>query len=141
MTDEGLAFVDTNVLVYRFDEDEPAKRECASAILESAAAGDVVISTQVLQEFYVVVTRKLARPVSSEDAEQIVRGFARLPIVQVDAALVLAAIGTSRRHKLSFWDALIVQAALAGGCTRLLTEDLRHGTRYESLRVENPFAA
>ena len=141
MSADDLTFLDTNVLVYLFDEEEPKKRERAWEVLEASGSEGLVLSTQVLQEFFVAVTRKLSPPLAPEDAEQIVRHLARLPMVQIDPALVLSAIGTSRRHKISLWDALIVQAALAGGCTRLLTEDLHPGTQFESLRVENPFAS
>ena len=140
MSSEGTSFLDTNVLVYLFDDDEPRKQQRAWEVFELAASGDAITSTQVLQEFYVTATRKLATPVPPEEAELVVRQLARLPIVEVDSSLVLSAIGSSRRHRISFWDALIVQAALAGGCRRLLTEDLQAGSRFETLTVENPFA-
>lgn len=84
-------------------------------------------------------TRKLRSPLSPERAEARVRDLSRLPLVQVDPSLILAAIGRSRGLGFSFWDALIVEAALAGGANRLLTEDLQHGQEIEGLRVENPF--
>jgi predicted nucleic acid-binding protein len=140
MNAEELVFLDTNVLVYLFDDDAPKKQERAWEVFDLAASGDAITSTQVLQEFYVTVTRKLATPVPAEEAERVVRQLARLPIVDVDSSIILSAIGSSRRHQLSLWDALIVQAALAGGCNRLLTEDLQPGSRFESLTVENPFA-
>lgn len=85
------------------------------------------------------VTRKLVSPLPPEVAEKRVRDFSRLPLVRVDAPLILAAIVRSQRMVLSFWDALIVEAALSAGADRLLTEDLQHGQVFESLRVENPF--
>jgi predicted nucleic acid-binding protein len=97
------------------------------------------LSTQVLQEFYVSATCKLSRPLSSERAESRVRDLSLLPLVRVDAPLILAAIARSRSLGFSFWDALILEAALAGGADRLLTEDLQHGQEVEGLRVENPF--
>jgi predicted nucleic acid-binding protein len=90
-----------------------------------------------LQEFYVNVTRKLASPLPPEVAEARVRDFSGLPLVQVDPSLILAAIARSRGF--SFWDALIVEAALTAGAGCLLTEDLQHGQEIEGLRVENPF--
>jgi predicted nucleic acid-binding protein len=102
-------------------------------------AGSAVLSTQVLQEFYVSVTRKLASPLPPEVAEARVRDFSDLPLVRVDAPLILAAIARSRSLGFSFWDALILEAALSAGAERLLTEDLQHGQEIESLRVENPF--
>jgi predicted nucleic acid-binding protein len=97
------------------------------------------VSTQILQEFYVNVTRKLAEPLPVEVAEAQVRDFSRLPLVRVDEVMILAAIERSRSMFLSFWDALVVEAALRAGARRLLTEDLQHGQRIEELVVENPF--
>jgi predicted nucleic acid-binding protein len=134
------AFFDTNVLVYLFDADAPEKRKRAGELLKrTAAEGGVVLSTQVLQEFYVATTRKLARPLSSEDAERAVRDLAAFSVIQVDPALILSGIQCGRRHELSFWDGLIVQAALQAGAEVLFTEDLQDGRRIEGLRFENPF--
>lgn len=98
-----------------------------------------MISTQVLQEFYVTVTRKLGKPLPKPEAEAAVRRLAALSVVDTDVDLVLAAVTSSRRHRISYWDALIVEAALRGECRRLLTEDLQHGRRFAGLTVENPF--
>lgn len=134
------AFFDTNVLVYLFDNSDPEKKSRAREVFEKGVAADeIVLSTQVLQEFYVNVIRKLPNPLSPEVAEERVRDFSRLPLVRVDASLILAAIARSRRMSFSFWDALILEAALKGGAGRLLTEDLQHGQEIEGLRVENPF--
>jgi predicted nucleic acid-binding protein len=95
--------------------------------------------SQVLQEFYVSVTRKLAEPLPPGVAEAQVEDFARLPLVRVDEAMILAAIERHRSTPFSFWDVLILEAALRCGADRLLTEDLRHGQKIEGLRVENPF--
>jgi predicted nucleic acid-binding protein len=132
-------FLDTNVLVYAFDGDQPAKQAAAREILYGARAGTHAVSPQVLQEFFNAVTRKLQRPVGADDALAAVKALARLTVVPADADLVLAAIELHRRHQLLLWDALIVQAALVGGCTRLLTEDLQDGFRVGTLVVENPF--
>ncbi len=134
-------FLDTNVLVYAFDNDEAAKQERAREILQDAGNADVVyvISTQVLQEFYSVVTRKLSSRLSEEDAERAVWGLAHLPVVSADTQLVLTAIALSRQHQLSLWDALILRAAEKADCSRLLTEDLQDGLQIGRVRVENPF--
>lgn len=138
---EGRTFLDTNVLVYAFDGSVPAKQSRAIEILEaSGATGRITISTQVLQEFYVTVVRKLAHPLPEADAEKAVHGFAKLRVVQIDTRSISSAIAMSRRSRISFWDALIVVSALEGGCNRLLTEDLQHGMRLGTLVVENPFA-
>lgn len=133
-------FFDTNVLVYLFDNREPRKKLRAQSVFaEESEGGRAVVSTQVLQEFYWAVTRKLASPLPEEVAGERVRDFARLPLVRVHEAIILAAIERSREMSFSFWDALIIEAALTGGADRLLTEDLQHGQKIEGLRVENPF--
>lgn len=133
-------FLDTNVLVYVFDADAPSKQERARGILVAAArSGLGVVSTQVLQEFYVAVTRKLGRPLSHADAEQAVRGLAELPVASVDTSTVLTAVGRAGGHQLSLWDALIVQTAIESGSTRLFTEDLQDGRVFDGVRIENPF--
>ncbi len=109
------SFFDTNVLVYLFDSDEPEKKaEAQRRFEEESGAGQMVLSTQVLQEFYGAVTRRLASPLPPEVAEERVRDFSMLPLVQVSAPMILAAIARSRHSDFSFWDALIVEAALAG---------------------------
>lgn len=134
------SFFDTNVLLYLFDDSVPEKKARAQEVFsEEVEAGRAVLSTQVLQEFYVNVTRKLAEPLPPEVAEAQVEDFARLPLVRVDEAMILAAIGRHRSMSFSFWDALILEAALRCGADRLLTEDLQHGQKIEGLRVENPF--
>jgi predicted nucleic acid-binding protein len=135
----GRIFVDTNIFVYAFDGNEPTKQRRSWEILKQAREEQIVVSTQVLQEFYTVVTRKLEKPLDEEQAESAVRRMVMLPVVQVDAPMVLSAIGASRTLRISFWDALIVRAAIEGDCEKLLTEDLQHDQRIDSLRVENPF--
>lgn len=134
------SFFDTNVLLYLFDNSEPQKKARAQEVLrEETAAGRVVLSTQVLQEFYVNATRKLGSPLPSEVAEERVRDLSKLPLVRTDEDMVLSAIARSRELSLSFWDALIVEAALRAGADRLFTEDLQHGQTIDGLRIENPF--
>ncbi len=133
-------FVDTNVWVYAVDAADPVKRELALAAIAPSRGRDLVVSTQVLTEFYAVVTRKLAVPVPMDDAEAMVRQLAALPVVAIDASLVVSAIAASREWQLSIWDALILRAAETAGCQRVLSEDLADGTTYGSVVVENPFA-
>jgi predicted nucleic acid-binding protein len=137
MTDR--VFVDSNVWVYAVDADEPVKQARARAVLDPSTSDTLVTSAQVLGEFYVTVTRKLARPVADDAAERMVDRMAQLPVVSIDADGVQAAIAGSRSWRLSYWDALIVVAAQSAGCSRLLTEDLAGGSTYGSVRVENPF--
>jgi predicted nucleic acid-binding protein len=108
--------------------------------LLSGQADDLVVSTQVLQEFYVVITRKLKNPLSEERAARAVRGIAKLDVVGVDVPLVLAAVDRSRAAKISLWDALIVEAASRAGCDGVLSEDLNAGQVMHGVRIENPFA-
>ncbi len=133
-------FVDTNVWVYAVDTADPDKRQRALEVTAPAPGRDLVISTQVLTEFYAVVTRKLAVPVAVDDAEAMVRQLAALPVVTIDSTLVVSAIVGSREWQISIWDALILRAAEVAGCRRVLSEDLADGTTYGSVVVENPFA-
>ena len=134
------SFIDSNVLVYLFDQDAPKKKAIAQQILQTeGSAGNIVISTQVLQEFYVTVTRKLAQPLKAATALDTVDRFAMLPLVAVDAPLILSAIRRSQKDVISFWDSLIIDSALKAGVQRLLSEDLQHGTIVDGMRIENPF--
>ncbi|MEO5576421.1 MAG: PIN domain-containing protein [Gaiellaceae bacterium] len=134
------ALVDTNVLVYSVDVGEPEKREIARALLADRAR-DLVLSAQVLSEFYVVATRKLDEPLPAAEVAAYVDALSALPIVVTDAALVRDGIRMSREARISFWDGLIVAAARAGGCETVLTEDLAAGSTIGGVRIENPFAA
>jgi len=131
-------FLDTNILIYADDLDGGDKREVARGILRDAltTAGGVV-STQVLQEFFVIATRKLG--IDAEITRRKVALVAQMDLVQVRLDLILGAIDLHRLHHLSFWDALIVKGAASAGCTRLLTEDLQDGQVIDGVRVSNPF--
>lgn len=139
MTD--AVFADTNVWLYAIDRDEPAKQATARAVLSERTGVRIVTSSQVMSEFYVNATRKLARPVSPEVAARMVEQMAKMEVVAIDAGRVRAAIDGSRAWRISYWDALIVAAAQAAGCARLLSEDLADGVTYGTVRVENPFRA
>lgn len=131
-------FVDTNVLVYAHDEDEPAKREAALALLADIGP-TMVLSAQVLAEFFVTVTRKLARPLDVATAAAQVDRLAVAASVGTDGDLVREAVELHRRHSLSVWDAMVVRAAVRGGCDVLFTEDLHHGQVLDGVEVRNPF--
>ncbi|CAN5764636.1 PIN domain-containing protein [soil metagenome] len=133
------AFVDTNVFVYAVDTADPAKQAAASELLDELK-GRVAVSAQVLNEYYVVVTRKLAHPQSTEQAERSVRSLARLPVIGIDQELVLAAVSLSRVSQLSLWDAAIVAAAHRAGCGWLYSEDLNAGQVFDDVTVVDPFA-
>lgn len=137
----GRTFLDSNVLVYSVDESpaEKPKHERAVELL-SMQPESLVVSSQVLQEFYVVATRKLKNPLSEECAARAVRGIAKLDVVGADTALVLAAVDTSRTVQVSLRDALIIEAASRAGCERVLSEDLNASQLISGVRIENPFA-
>lgn len=134
------AFVDTNVLLYAVDIAEPEKRATAAALL-AADAHDFVVSTQVLSEFYVVSTRRLAKPLSESDAAAYVDDLGSLPVVALDRDHVRDAIRLCRGARLAYWDGLILAAARSAGCEIVLTEDLSHGELIGGVRIENPFRA
>jgi len=131
-------FLDTNILVYADDWDSGVRREKARAILENVFSDRTgVVSTQVLQEYFAVATRKLK--IDPATARKRVELIATLDVVRIDVPLILSAIDLTRLHSLAFWDALVVQSAKVAGCRVLLTEDLQHGQLFDVLRVENPF--
>lgn len=139
---EGAAlttFFDTNVIVYALDPAEGIRQTTADGLIEQHLhARTLWISTQVLQETYAVLTRKKAVPPA--DALAALQAFPEARVVGASADSVLRAIGLAQQHRLSVWDALIVQAALQARCTTLLSEDLQAGQRFGALEVVNPFA-
>ncbi len=133
-------FVDTNVLLYAFSEDEPPKRERAQGLLDRLwQSGEGRLSTQVLQEFYVNATRKLAHPLSPGKAQAIVFCLSQWDYHRPDAEDILAAAVLAERYRISFWDALIVHSAEILGASLLWSEDLNSGQRFGALEVRNPF--
>lgn len=135
---KNRSFLDTNILIYTDDHDAPEKQEQSLELFEKLRlSGLGVISTQVLQEYFVIATRKLGVP--PEIARRKVELFARIDIIQINFELILGAIDLHRLHQFSFWDSLIIRAAIAGGCSILLTEDLQHQQRIDGLEILNPF--
>ena len=134
-------FLDTNVLVYAYDTANPSKQARARALLrESIRTGDGHVSPQVLGEFFVIVTRKIAEPMSVEQATEALRSFSALPVGEIDRQLVNRAVDTVQRYRISYWDALIIAGAERAGCTRIYSEDLNDGQQYHEIQVQNPFA-
>jgi predicted nucleic acid-binding protein len=134
-------FVDTNILVYAHDLDAGRKHQVATSLLRDlweSQAG--VISTQVLQEFYVNVTHKIAKPISPPQARGILSAYAAWQVEVIRPADVLQASEVQERYQLSFWDAMIIVAAAKGGADVLVTEDLNSGQVIEGVRVSNSFA-
>ena len=137
---DPVTFIDTNVLVYAYDASETVKQPIAQAELEGLwSSGGGALSTQVLQEFYSVATNKLKPPMSATEAREIVSLYSTWTVVLIEPSLILTASRLQEQHGLSFWDALIVEAARAVGAGLLLTEDLQDGQDIEGIRVANPF--
>ena len=127
-------FFDTSVLVSLFDNANVAKLGRARIVLEEEAP-NIVLSPQVLSEFYVIVTQKLAKPLSDREAEAAARDFASFEVTTADKSTVIDAIATARRDQLHFWDALLIESARQARCSRMLTEDMPHGRRFDNLTV------
>lgn len=134
-------FVDTNVLLYALDERQDNRHDIARRVLEELwEARQGVVSTQVLQELYVNLTRKLRKPMTRPRARAIVERYAAWPVHQVTPADIVTASELEQRHTLAFWDALIVVAAQQLGADRVLTEDMQSGRSLGGVRIENPFS-
>lgn len=135
-------FLDTNVLVYLFANEDPGRQQLAERLyMQTAADVSTVISTQVLQEFFSVATRTMRSAISPITARLALQEFTEHQVVQVTPRMILQAASRSASDQLSIWDALIVEAALAGGCRTLYSEDFQHGRAFGPLRVVDPFRA
>jgi len=131
------SFFDTNVLVYADDKAAPAKqRRALDLVAEHRRAGTGVVSLQVLQEYFVTVTRKLNE---ARIARRKVELLAEFDVAEPEVADILAAIDLHRLHGFSFWDALVVRAAKQAGCSVLLSEDLQQQREIDGVRIVNPF--
>lgn len=134
-------FIDTNVFIYLFDETNDRKRNIADRIVKTALETRTArISHQVVQETLNVVTRKLPSPMTAENAQRfLVQVLAPLWQIMPNIALYRRGLDVQARYGFSFYDSLIIAAALESGCTRLYSEDLQHGQQIEGLTIENPF--
>jgi predicted nucleic acid-binding protein len=136
-------FLDTNIFVYAIDSSAELsfKRDIARILIREHIANESgVISIQVVQEFYQAATRRIAIPISTEDALQFIQYMSILDIVSANLDMVVAAVHLHKKHSFSFWDALILEAAKSAGCSQVLSEDLQHGFRIEGIAVKNPFS-
>ena len=134
------SFVDTNILVYAEDRDSKAKHEVArELVLKLWNERSGALSIQVLQEFYVTVTRKLRKPLSGSKALEVVEEYLTWTVIENSGKLLTTAIELQQKAQLSFWDAMVVQAAIDSGCDTLYSEDLNAGQRFGSLLIVNPF--
>ena len=137
----GESFLDSNILIYTFDDVVPEKQRIAQELVRTALKdGSGVISYQVVQEVLNVLTRKLPRPMDVGDATRYL-GITLEPLWRVQASVELfrAGLALQARYAFGFYDSLIIAAALSAGCSRLYSEDLQHGQRIEGLIVEDPF--
>jgi predicted nucleic acid-binding protein len=135
-------FLDTNIFIYSIDATpgRNRKRNAAREIVRERIRNESgVISIQVLQEFYQIATQKIQVPLSTEEALEYLRYISILQTVHPDFDMVVSGIHLHKKYKLSFWDALILQAAKIAGCSEVLSEDLQDGFRLNNLRVRNPF--
>ena len=139
--DRAPALVDANVLVYAFEKSDSPKKRIARRLLEELMEDDRLrVSTQILQELFVTLTRKVKRCCSSEEALVVLEDLAAWPVLTIDYAAIRAAAEVAARSQLSFWDSLVVVAAARAGATVLYTEDLNHGQEILGVRIDNPFA-
>ena len=136
----GLQFVDTNILVYAHDRSAGTKQERALGLVEEIWENHLgCLSIQVMQEFYVVTTQKITKPLQQDTALRILRDLMQWRLHTPIAEDVLGAIGLQQQHGVSFWDAMILWSAQQLGCGILWSEDLSEGQEYGNLRVLNPF--
>jgi predicted nucleic acid-binding protein len=132
------SFFDTNVLIYADDKAAPTKQRSALALVaEHRRAGTGVVSLQVLQEYFVTVTRKLR--VDPVIARRKVELLSEFDVASPELADILAAIDLHRLHGFSFWDALVIRSAKQAGCSILFSEDLQHTRDLDGLQIVNPF--
>lgn len=138
--DNPLQFVDTNVLVYAHDRSAGAKHARAKALLAELWKSQTgCLSIQVLQEFYVTITRKVANPLSRQTASQIIADLSAWTVHSPNAQNVLEAIHLQDRYDVSFWDAMILTSAAQLGCRTVWSEDMSSGQHYGEVQVVNPF--
>jgi predicted nucleic acid-binding protein len=136
-----VEFVDTNIVVYAYDQTAGQKHEAALRLMERLwDSGDGAVSSQVLQEFYVTVTSKIPRPLSGKRARQIIADLGTWTVATVEVPDILQASEISDRYRLNFWDSLILAAAEKEGAEIVWSEDFNDGQKYGSVVVRNPFS-
>jgi predicted nucleic acid-binding protein len=135
-----MNFIDTNILVYAYDKDEKIKNPTARKILlDCWEKKSGIISTQVLQEFYVTITAKLSKKLSINEARELIKDFISWPIEQVTPNDIIDATALQEQYKYSFWDSLIIILAQKSGAEILYSEDLQDGQKIGNLTIKNPF--
>lgn len=137
---EHKVFLDTNIIIYAYDSSAGKKHEVAREILTGLwDSGLGVISTQVLQEFFINVTKKIPKPIDIDLAKGIIGDFLKWDVVVNDGESLLDAIDILVEYNYSFWDSMIIQAAVKGGAELLLTEDLEDGKVVKGVKIRNPY--
>jgi predicted nucleic acid-binding protein len=137
----GKFFLDTNIFVYSFDATAPTKaRKATRLVREAVDTGKGIVSYQVVQEFFNVAFRRFAQPMSVAEAEQyLITVFRPLLAIHSSPALYVEALRIAGKHRLAWYDSIVVASALEGHCDTLYSEDFQHGLEIEGLRIENPF--
>ena len=132
--------LDTNIVICAYDGSAGKKHEMAQMIVMNLwNSGQGVLSTQVLQEFYVSVTKKIPKPLNIKLAKDIARDFLKWDVIVNDGEAILGAIDIQLKYNYSFWDSMIIHAAISSGAALLLSEDLSHGQSIGGVTIKNPF--
>lgn len=133
-------FIDTNILVYAYDASAGEKHKKALEIMENLwDSGNGIISSQVLQEFFVNVTKKISKPLNVIATKEIVKDLLKWKTVIINGEIILEAIDIHTQHKLSFWDSMIIVSAIGGGADTILSEDLSDKQVIRGITIKNPF--
>lgn len=133
-------FIDTNILIYAHDKDAGEKHSTALAIIKDLWEKRTgVLSNQVLQEFYVGVTKKIQKPIGKSEAREILRAYICWKIKEISPVSIIRATEIEEKYRMSFWDALVIVAAYEAKCEKILTEDFNSGQVVEGVLIENPF--
>ncbi len=137
---DDKTFLDTNIIIYAYDASAGKKHEAAQKVVMNLwDSGHGILSTQVLQEFYVSVTKKIPKPLNVKFAKDIVSDFLKWDVIVNDGEAILGAIDIQLKYNYSFWDSMIIHAAISSGAALLLSEDLSHGQSIGGVTIENPF--
>lgn len=133
-------FVDTNVLVYAYDKDAEEKHRIAIDIMKDLwRSGLGTISTQVIQEFFVTLTKKISAPLDISIVRETIRRLSRWDVLLIDVETIISATELQERYKYSFWDSLIIASAIAGGAKTIISEDLADRQIIQGITIKNPF--
>ena len=137
---KNRVFLDTNILVYAYDQHDPHKQIIAQELLtDGIKQENLILSVQVLGEFFNVVTRHILQPMSPGEAKEVINTLSILLVQDIDMTMVKRAIDTHEIYQISYWDSLIISAAERSGCGMILSEDLSDGQTYHNILVNNPF--